>query len=63
MLSKEEGGLSFRDLAMLEKQGLWLWKNPDSLCAYVLKAKYFANSLFLEAKTKAGVSYSWQSIL
>lgn len=62
--SKEEGGLGFRDicafnLAMLAKQGWRLLENPDSLCAQVLKAKYFANTSVLEAKPKMGMSYTW----
>lgn len=65
---KEEGGLGFRDIhlfnmAMLAKQGWCLWQQLDSLCAKVLKAKYFANSSVLEAKPKAGMSYSWWSTL
>jgi hypothetical protein len=65
---KEEGGLGFRDIhlfnqAMLAKQGWRLWQQPDSLCARVLKAKYYASSSVLEAKPKAGMSYSWRSIL
>lgn len=44
--SKMEGGLGFRgihifNMAMLAKQGWRLIHNPDSLCAKVLKAKYF----------------------
>jgi hypothetical protein len=44
MLSKE-GGLGFRDicsfnLAMLAKQRLRLWQDPNSLCARILKAKF-----------------------
>jgi len=42
------------NLIMLAKQGWWLWKHLDSLCAQFLKAKYFANSSVLEAKSKAG---------
>ena len=38
-------------------------QNPDSLCACVLKAKYYANSSILEAKPKANMSYMWRSIL
>jgi hypothetical protein len=65
---KEEGGLGFRDihlfnLAMLAKQGWRLWQNPESLCARVLKAKYFATCSVLEARPKASMSYSWRSIL
>jgi hypothetical protein len=65
---KEEGHLGFRDnhsfnIAMLAKQGWRLWQNPDSLCAQVLKAKYFPNSMVLEAKQKAGMLYTWRSVL
>jgi hypothetical protein len=64
---KDEGGLGFRDihifnLAMLAKQGR-LWQHPESLCAQVLKAKYYATSSVLEAKPKVGMSYTWRSIL
>lgn len=66
--AKGGGQTSFRDihlfnLAMLAKQGWRLWQQPNSLCARVLKAKYFANSSVLEAKPKSGMSYSWRSIL
>lgn len=51
------------NLAMLAKQSWRLLKDPDSLCAQVLKAKYFANTSVMEAKPKANMSYSWRSIL
>jgi hypothetical protein len=65
---KSEGGLGFRDLygfnmAMLAKQGWRMLINPESLCARVLKARYFPNSSVLEAKPSNGISYSWRSIL
>jgi hypothetical protein len=68
MKPKEEGGLGFRDihhfnLAMLAKQCWRLLQNLDSLCARVLKAKYYPSSLVLEAKQKSGMSYAWRSIL
>jgi len=68
MLPKEDGGLGFRDihafnLAMLAKQSWRLLKNPDSLCARVLKTKYFANSSVLDAMPKSNMSYTWRSIL
>jgi len=45
---KEKGGLGFRDLhlfniAMLARQGWRLISNPESLCAQVLRARYFPN--------------------
>jgi hypothetical protein len=65
---KNEGGLGFRDLygfnmAMLARQGWRMLTNPDSLCARVLKARYFPNTSMLEATASAGISYSWRSIL
>jgi hypothetical protein len=65
---KIEGGMGFRDfhsfnLAMLAKQGWRLITNPDSLCAQVLRAKYFPNGDVLKAGPKAGSSFTWQSVL
>jgi hypothetical protein len=66
--SKKEGGLGFRDLygfnlAMLAKQAWRMLTNPESLCARVLKAKYFPNCSILEAPLGSGISYTWRSIL
>jgi hypothetical protein len=66
--SKKEGGLGFRDLygfnlAMLARQAWRMLTNPESLCAKVLKAKYFPNCSILEASSSPGVSYTWRSIL
>jgi hypothetical protein len=68
MLKPKEGGLGFRDihlfnLAMLAKQIWRIRQQPDSLCSRVLKAKYFPHTSVLEAKPKAGMSYTWRSIL
>jgi hypothetical protein len=65
---KEEGGLGFRDiysfnLAMLAKQGWRLIHNQDSLCAQVLKAKYFPEGDILKALPSRNMSYTWRSIL
>jgi hypothetical protein len=62
--SKSEGGLGFRDLygfnlAMLARQGWRMLTNPESLCARVLKARYFHNTSILEAIPTGGISYSW----
>ena len=51
--SKENGGLGFRDLhlfnlAILARQGWRLLANPESLCAKVLRAKYFPDGNLLE---------------
>jgi hypothetical protein len=66
--SKKIGGLGYKDLhsfniAMLAKQAWRLLTDPSSLCARVLKAKYFPESNVLQATPKAGMSYTWRSIL
>jgi hypothetical protein len=66
--SKKNGGLGFRDLhlfnmAMLSRQAWRLLTNPDTLCAQVLKAKYFPNKELLQCTARRGISYSWRSIL
>jgi hypothetical protein len=65
---KKEGGMGFRDLhsfnlAMLAKQVWRLIDAPDSLCARVLKAKYYPHTDILKAGPKAGSSFTWQSIV
>jgi hypothetical protein len=54
-------------MAMLAKQGWrkgWrILQDPNSLCARVLKAKYFPNGNILEAEASPGISYTWRSIL
>ena len=65
---KGEGGMGFRDLplfneAMLGKQGWRLITRPDSLCARVLKGKYYPNGDFLSATRKKKSSETWRAIL
>jgi hypothetical protein len=48
---------------MLAKQGWRLLLNPGSICAQVLRAKYFADGDVLHAKPKNDMSYTWRSIL
>jgi hypothetical protein len=67
-IAKSRGGMGFQDLhsfnkALLAKQGWRLMQEPDSLVGTVLKAKYFKNVSFLEAKKGSQASYAWQSIL
>jgi hypothetical protein len=66
--TKQGGGMGFRDLhlfnlAMLGKQGWRLITRPDSLCARMLKGKYFHDGNFLTARKKRGSSHIWQAIL
>jgi ribonuclease HI len=65
--SKTKGGLGFRDLvifnkALLAKQGWRLMQDPDSVAGKILKAKYFPQTSFLEAKLGSKPSYVWRSI-
>lgn len=62
------GGMGFRDLrcfniAMLGKQGWWLITRSDSLCARVLKGRYFHDSDFMNARRKKHASSTWRAIL
>ena len=62
------GGLGFRDMhgfniAMLSKQIWRMIEHPDSLCAQILKARYFPDTHVLEAVLKEGISYAWRSLL
>jgi hypothetical protein len=60
--------MGFRDLplfnkAMLGKQGWRLMTRPDSLCAWLLKGRYFHGSDFLAATRKKHASQTWRAIL
>lgn len=66
--SKKKGGLGFRYLhlfnkVMLARQAWWLLQVSDSLCAQVLKAKYYPHTKILHCQPHQGISYSWCSIL
>ena len=66
--SKKRGGLGFRDLhlfnlAMLSRQAWRLITIPDTLCAQVLKARYFSRSDILHCVPRTRISYTWRSIL
>lgn len=65
---KALGGMGFRDmrnfnLALLGKQGWRLMVNPDSLCARVLKGRYYHDSDFLNSKRRKHASHNWRAIL
>ena len=60
--------MGFRDLhsfnlAMLAKQVWRLIANPDSLCAQILRAKYYPSGDILQAGLKSGSSFTWQSLV
>jgi hypothetical protein len=62
------GGMGFRDFvifnqAMLGKQCWCLLTDPSSLCARVLKGRYFPSSDFLSATKPKAASFTWRSIL
>jgi hypothetical protein len=65
---KSLGGMGFRDLmlfnqAMLGRQGWRLLTEPTSLCARVLKGRYFPDTDFWHATKPRSSSYTWRSIL
>uniref|UniRef100_A0A453L8F8 Uncharacterized protein n=1 Tax=Aegilops tauschii subsp. strangulata TaxID=200361 RepID=A0A453L8F8_AEGTS len=65
---KRDGGMGFRDQeafnqALLAKQAWRVLQCPSSLCARVLKARYFSEDTILTATCPATASYTFQSIL
>ena len=65
---KIKGGMGFRDfeqfnLAMLGKHGWRLLTQPNSLCARVLKGKYFPHTDFLQATVPRRSSATWRAIV
>jgi hypothetical protein len=64
---KSLGGMGFRDLnlfnqAMLGRQCWRLLTDPSSLCARVLKGRYFPDCEVWEAPQPRSASYTWRSI-
>ena len=60
---KDHGGMGFRDihcfnLALLAKQAWRLLENPESLCATILRAKYFPGGDLMNAILKKGSSFT-----
>lgn len=65
---KARGGLGFRDLrvfnqALLARQAWRLIEYPDSLCARLLKAKYFPNGDLLDTVFPTQVSPTWKALM
>jgi hypothetical protein len=61
------GGVGFRDLkvlnqAMLARQCWRIIKNPNSLCARLLKSVYYPNGNFLATVFRQDASPSWRGI-
>jgi hypothetical protein len=64
---KSLGGMGFRELnlfnqAMLGRQCWRLITDPSSLCARVLKGRYFPNCEVWEAKQPRAASFTWSNI-
>lgn len=65
---KSEGGMGFRDLrlfnqALLAKQAWRLLVFPDSLCAKVMKAKYYPHGHLIDTVFPQATSLTWQGIM
>ena len=66
--AKRDGGMGFRDpeafnQALLAKQAWRLLRVPSSLCARVLKARYYSEGGIMNATCPDGGSYTFRSIL
>jgi ribonuclease HI len=67
VLPKALGGMGFKDLilfnqALLAKQAWRLITYPDSLCARVLRAKYFPRGKLLDTVVAGEASQTWRAI-
>ena len=66
-MSKEEGGLAFRNLhqhniSLVAKQAWRLLSRPQSLVARVYGARFFPTGRVMEAKHGSNSNYIWRSI-
>lgn len=64
---KRNGGVGFRDMhlfnqALLARQGWRLLQNPDTLCARVLKSKYYPHGSLLDTVFSSDTSQVWRGI-
>jgi ribonuclease HI len=65
---KVRGGIGFRDLhlfnlALLGKHGWRFMTNTNSLCARVLKGRYFPECDFMQASVPRSASATWRAIV
>ncbi|XP_073358359.1 uncharacterized mitochondrial protein AtMg00310-like [Aegilops tauschii subsp. strangulata] len=65
---KCKGGMGFRDphqfnLALLGKHGWHFMTSPNSLCARVLKGRYFPDTDFMHAYVPKSMSATWRAII
>ena len=66
-LPKSQGGIGFRDMraynqALLAKQAWRLLTNPESLCARLLRAKYYPNGNLVDTVFPSNSSAVWKGI-
>jgi hypothetical protein len=64
---KEHGGIDFKDMrlfnqALLARQAWRLIQQPNTLCAQVLKAKYFPHVIPMDTTFSSNASSNWSSI-
>jgi hypothetical protein len=64
--AERSGGMGFKDLtlfnqALLEKQAWCLITCSDSLCARVLRAKYYLRGNLLDTVTAGEASQTWRA--
>jgi hypothetical protein len=67
MRPKDQGGIGFKDMrlfnqALLAKQAWRLLQQPDTLCAQVLKAKYYPQGLLTDTVFSGNASPTWRGI-
>ncbi|KAL8106740.1 hypothetical protein AgCh_023486 [Apium graveolens] len=65
---KHHGGLGVKylrkfNLAMLAKQGWRLLQESNPFVSKIIKAKYYPNTMFLQAKLGSNPSYVWRSLM
>jgi hypothetical protein len=67
LLPKHCGGLGFRDMrlfnqALLARQAWRLIQHPESLCAQLLKAKYYPNVNLVDTVFSSDASPTWKAV-